>query len=501
MLDGWGVTQTNIAHSAVDQAHTPNMDAYMRLHPSTELQACGQAVGLPVGQMGNSEVGHLHLGAGRVVDQTLLRINRSIASGDFFNKNALVQFLSQVKEKNQALHLMGLLSTGGVHAHIDHLFALLRACSQHNIPKVYIHAFLDGRDMAPKTGKDLIETLLTHNQAYPNAHLSTLIGRYYAMDRNKNWTRTQIAYDALVNGIGTQATNPISALNQSYESNIYDEFVQPIVLNERRIQAGDAVLFFNFRPDRGRQLSEALTTCSSASNAPASAAMRPLAINLLTLTPYSSTYDRLPVVFENEYITHTLGAVVAQANKQQLRLAETEKYPHVTYFFSGRNQAPFAKETRILCPSPAVATYDLAPEMSAGAITQSLLERLNQGILDDFICLNFANPDMVGHTGNLAAAIQACAAVDRYLGQVVTACQQASYGIVIVADHGNAETMRHADGTPHTAHTTHPVPCVLIDKKPPSALRTGGLANIAPTILGRMQLPIPNEMTAERLDI
>ncbi len=483
------------------------MDRYQQTYPQSTLLASGKAVGLPAGQMGNSEVGHLHIGAGRVVEQSLWRINQAIASGSFASNPTLAGFLQARKERKQTVHIMGLVSTGGVHADLGHIKAMLRACADRGIEKVVVHGFLDGRDMPPCSAAPLVQTLVEAIAATPGAVLGSLMGRYYAMDRNQRWDRTAVAYEAIVHGKGTEATDPIAALTHAYGQQQTDEFIRPLVFGHT-LEAGDAVIGCNFRPDRARQLTEALcfnclNDLNDLNRTPATTmpiGIVPLAIDMLTMTPYHEAYT-LSTIFDNIYVQQSLGEVISAAGGSQLRLAETEKYPHVTYFFSGRKEAAFPNETRVLCPSPSVATYDLAPEMAAKAVTQALLQRFAQEQFDDFICLNFANPDMVGHTGNLKATIQGCSVVDACLGQVVAAAQQAQYGIMIVADHGNAECMRHPNGTPHTAHTTNPVPCVLMSSGATRPIQNGQLGNIAPTILAQMELPIPQQMTFDPLDV
>ena len=494
VLDGWGLSNERKG-SAVAAAQTSFMDYCLHTYPHTTLTTSGEAVGLPRGQMGNSEVGHLHIGAGRVVPQSLLRINQDIASGNFYQKSALSTLLRKAAEKDRPVHLLGLLSEGGVHSHLSHIETLCKYAHQYAINKVYVHAFLDGRDTAPKSAAPFLQRILN----LPHAQLATCMGRYYAMDRDQRWARTKKACEALTQSVGVRVKDILSALQHAYSQGITDEFLSPHILvdeNEQacaRIKDGDVVIFCNFRPDRMRQLVEVLTQPPKPSSA-----MRPLSLHAATMTPYDVSFKNLSVIYEKEILTNTLGEVLASHAKKQLRMAETEKYPHVTYFFSGGREEPFAQEERILCPSPKVATYDLAPEMSATALTEKVLPLLEQKVFD-FVCLNYANPDMVGHTGNFEATTRACAHVDMCASRVAKAALRVGYNVCIVADHGNAECMLDAKGLPHTSHTTYPVPCILLSPNSSYALQHGTLADLAPTILQLMSLSIPKEMTGKVL--
>ncbi|OJW68390.1 MAG: phosphoglycerate mutase (2,3-diphosphoglycerate-independent) [Candidatus Amoebophilus sp. 36-38] len=496
ILDGWGLID-NPCYSAIAHAKTPFIDSLYQRYPFTQLEASGSAVGLPKGQMGNSEVGHMHLGAGRVIPQDLVRIDEAIQSGELANNPTWIKAISYAKQQQKPVHLIGLVSDGGVHSHIDHLKGLCDILRGNNI-KTYIHAFTDGRDADPHNAIHFITQLIPYIQD-ANIELATILGRYYAMDRDKRWERTKIAYDALVHGIGTRTQDWEAAIKKSYAAGITDEFLQPIVLTRASgelvatIQPGDVVLCFNFRTDRGRQITEVLTQTPFPSYQ-----MHPLPLYYLTLTVYDDTFRGVSSIFKKLVLTNTLGEVLSTYGKKQLRIAETEKYPHVTYFFSGGREVPFVGEERILCPSPQVATYDLAPAMSAYEITQRLIPPLEQKRFD-FICLNFANPDMVGHTGVWEAAIEACEVVDRCVEKVVTHALQNNYITLLVSDHGNVEQMLQEEGTPYTAHTTNPVPCILIDPVSKQRLHTGGLIDVAPTILKSMNLPIPSEMNGRPL--
>jgi 2,3-bisphosphoglycerate-independent phosphoglycerate mutase len=496
IIDGWGLAD-NARYSAIAHAKTPFIDSLYKKYPFTQLQASGRAVGLPDGQMGNSEVGHMHIGAGRIISQDLVRINDAIQSGELANNPTLLKALAYAKQQQKAVHLIGLVSDGGVHSHIEHVKALCSILRINDV-KTYIHAFTDGRDTDPHSAVHFINQLMPYTQD-STIELATIIGRYYAMDRDKRWERTKIAYDALVHGIGIQTTDWESAIKSSYAADITDEFLKPIILTQSSgkpvatIQPEDVVICFNFRTDRGRQISEVLTQ-----RAFPSYQMQPLPLYYLTLTVYDDTFQEVHSIFKKLELNNTLGEVLSTYGKNQLRIAETEKYPHVTYFFSGGRETPFIGEERILCPSPKVATYDLAPAMSAYEITQQLLPILAQEKFD-FICLNFANPDMVGHTGVWKAAIEACEVVDRCVEKVVKGALKNNYATLLVSDHGNVEQMLHHDGTPYTAHTTNPVPCILIDPSTKQDLHSGGLIDVAPTVLKCMNLPIPPEMDGKPL--
>ena len=497
ILDGWGLSP-QLQHSAIAQASTPFMDALCQEYPCSQLVASGLAVGLPAGQMGNSEVGHMNLGAGRVVDQSLVRINKAIASGGFYANKALLAAFAYAKMHQKAVHLMGLVSDGGVHAHLDHLKALCQTAQAQTVERLFIHAFTDGRDTAPQSAMRFLSALEVHIQN-TTGQLASVIGRYYAMDRDQRWERTQVAYDALVHGQGTYANDWRQALEQAYAQGTTDEFLQPILLTDHGgapracLQEGDVVLCFNFRGDRSRQLTQVLTQPASPH-----AAMRPLKLHYLTMMVYDDRFQGVQALFEQEVLSNTLGEVLSKHGKRQLRIAETEKYPHVTYFFSGGREKPFFGEKHTLFPSPHVATYDLAPAMAAPAITAKVLPVLAQQSVD-FICLNFANADMVGHTGVFEATVQACEVVDQCVKKVVKKALANNYTTLIVADHGNAEKMRDDQGHPYTAHTVYPVPCILIDQQVRGPLQDGKLADVAPTILQCMGLPVPWAMTGQPL--
>ncbi len=497
ILDGWGLSPEK-QYSAIAQAHTPYVQSLYRQYPSSQLLTSGSAVGLPVGQVGNSEVGHTNLGAGRAVDQSLAHINKSIASGTFFQSETLLAALRYAKAHKKSVHLLGLVSDGGVHAHLDHLKALCKIVHECAIERLFIHAFTDGRDTAPQSAVRFLSSL---NALLQNAtgQLASIIGRYYAMDRDQRWERTQVAYDALVHGQGIRTQDWQRAIEQSYARGITDEFLRPIVLTDLKgtpkacLQEGDVVLCFNFRADRSRQITQVLTQPTLPMSG-----RHPLKLHYLTMTAYDEHFQEVKPLLSKNALQNTLGEVLSKYGKKQLRIAETEKYPHVTYFFSGGREAPFPGEERILCSSPQVATYDLAPDMAAPAITAQVLPIIAQQSFD-FICLNFANADMVGHTGIFDATVQACEVVDRCLEQVVKKALANNYITLIVADHGNAERMRDEQGHPYTAHTDYPVPCILASKQASGSLRDGKLADVAPTILQCMGLPVPIEMTGNNL--
>jgi 2,3-bisphosphoglycerate-independent phosphoglycerate mutase len=498
ILDGWGAGAP-VATNAVYMARTPNMDRWQLEYPTTTLLAHNGAVGLPEGQMGNSEVGHLNIGAGRVVYQDFTRINKAIQTGDFFINPVLKEAMARVRENDSALHLLGLVSDGGVHSHIDHLKALVAMASQEGIERVYIHAFMDGRDTPPKSGASYLEELQAHLGADGAARVATVTGRYYAMDRDNRWERVQRAWQALVAGRGDhRAEDPVAAVRAAYERGETDEFITPTVIENgglpiATIDDNDAVIFFNFRADRARQLTKAFTE-PNFDKFPA--AGRPHLVEYATFTRYEKDFD-LPVAFPPQALTHILGEEISRHGLRQLRIAETEKYAHVTYFFNGGREQPFPLEDRDLIPSPKdVATYDQKPEMSAFQVTDELLGRIRDNDYS-LVVLNFANGDMVGHSGIFAAAVKACEAVDECLGRLVPAFTAKGGIVIITADHGNAEIMHDpsTDG-PHTAHSLNPVPFILIsDEHKGRHLRgDGALKDIAPTILSLMELPVPSEM-------
>lgn len=500
ILDGWGISDT-CDGNAVCQARTPSLDALLHEFPTTRIGASGPDVGLPEGQMGNSEVGHLNLGAGRIVYQDLTRITKSIEDGCFFSNPVLTESLTRIKEKGGKLHLMGLLSDGGVHSHNTHLYALVELGKRFGIEDICVHAFLDGRDTPPTSGADYLAQLEERLKEIGAGRVATIIGRYYAMDRDNRWERVRRAYRAMTLGEGEKAPHSAAAIEQAYTAGQTDEFVEPRIISVSGTKAGsvddgDGVIFFNFRSDRAREITRAFTDADfkgfQREKAPDLAAY-------VCMTEYDETFG-LPVAFPPENLTHILGEVLAGTGKTQLRIAETEKYAHVTFFFNGGSEIPFPGEERILIPSPQeVATYDQKPEMSAGPVTDEVVKQVGEGRFD-FIVLNYANPDMVGHTGVLPAAIRAMEFVDTCVGRVVEAVSAAGGVVIVTADHGNCEKMADAQGAPHTAHTTDPVPLILVDAKRKNVpLRSGILADIAPTILELMGLPKPAEMTGQSL--
>ena len=494
ILDGWGIG-TNPNVSAIDRAKTPYIDSLYNNYPNSKLVTHGSGVGLPDGQMGNSEVGHMNLGAGRIVYQDFAKINLDIQNGNFNDLENLINPLEKIQENNKKLHLIGLVSDGGVHSHINHLEAILDLTNEMNINKVFIHAFTDGRDVDPKSGLGFIERLEKKIKS-SSAKLASVIGRYYAMDRDKRWERTKKCYDLLVNGIGTKTSNINNSIKDSYNNNITDEFIEPLIVidkdNESNglIENGDYVIFFNFRTDRGRQLTEVMTQSNINE-------MKKLDLNFITMTNYDESFMGIKKIYEKENLEDTLGEVLSKNNKKQIRIAETEKYPHVTFFFNGGREEPYEDERRILCQSPKVATYDLKPEMSAYEITESIIPEIEIGNVD-FICLNFANPDMVGHTGNMSAAIKACETVDKCSKTIIEKAKENNYTILVIADHGNSDLMINDDGSPNTAHTTNLVPFILIDDEI-KKIKDGVLGDIAPSILDIMNIKKPIKMTCESL--
>lgn len=495
ILDGWGITQDPKV-SAPAQANTPYIDSLFKKYPNATLVTHGMNVGLPEGQMGNSEVGHINLGAGRIVYQDLAKINLAVKNNTLKNEKVLVDAFEYAKTNNKNVHFLGLVSDGGVHSHLDHLKALLTAAENANVPHYYVHAFTDGRDVAPTSGAQHlknIEDFLNNKRG----KLASVIGRYYAMDRDKRWERVKKAYDVLCYAKGTATTTPVEDLKKSYEAGVTDEFLEPMVITNNgqavaTIKQGDVVVFFNFRTDRGRQLTEALSQKSHPDYE-----MQPLQLYYVTLTNYDDSFKGVHVIYNKDNITETLGEVLEKNNKAQIRIAETEKYPHVTFFFNGGREAAFKGEKRILAPSPKVATYDLKPEMSAYEIRDKIIPEI-EAKTANFICLNFANPDMVGHTGVLEAAIKACEAVDSCTKSIVEAAIANDYATLIIADHGNCETMRNPDGSPNTAHTINPVPLIAIGDEI-TKIKDGILGDIAPTILKLMNIQQPEAMTQKPL--
>lgn len=497
ILDGWGLTD-NKAVSAVDQAKTPFVDSLYPAYPNSRLEASGLAVGLPEGQMGNSEVGHMNIGAGRIVYQDLVRINKAVEENTLGDSEVLVNAFDYAKKNNKQIHLIGLLSDGGVHSHIKHLEGLTTLAAQQNLKDVYIHAFTDGRDTDPKGGIDYLQELSAHLEK-TTGKIASVIGRYYAMDRDKRWARVKLAYDLLVKGEGEKTQDVMAAVKQSYDNDVTDEFIKPIVVTNdagnplATIQEGDVVICFNFRTDRGRQITQALTQQDFPEED-----MKALSLHYITMTSYDDTFKDVQVIFRKDNLQNTLGEVLAKAGKKQIRIAETEKYPHVTFFFSGGREEAFEGESRLLCPSPKVATYDLKPEMSAQDIRDKIIPELDKQEAD-FICLNFANPDMVGHTGVFEAAVKACETVDQCAQKVTEAALKNGYATIIIADHGNSECMVNEDGSPNTAHTTNLVPCILVDKDYKGPIKDGKLGDLAPTILTLIGVDIPAEMTGDVL--
>jgi 2,3-bisphosphoglycerate-independent phosphoglycerate mutase len=502
IMDGWGLGKVASA-DAIQNAKTPFVTSLYSKYPNTTLVTCGEAVGLPEGQMGNSEVGHLNLGAGRIVYQELQRINVAVRDGSLAKNETLLNAIRFAKQNNKPLHLLGLVSDGGVHSHINHLKAIIDVCKKEDLTDVFIHAFTDGRDCDPKSGLGFIKELQLHlNNTV--GKIASVSGRYYAMDRDKRWERIKLAYDALVNGIGEKATDAIEAVENSYNKNITDEFIKPTIIVAEdqqplaKINDGDAAICFNFRTDRCREITQVLTQTDMPGFG-----MEKRSLYYTTMTEYDKTYHSVQIIFETDNLNNTLGEILQQNGLKQIRIAETEKYPHVTFFFSGGRETPFEGEKRIMIASPKVATYDLKPEMSAYEVTEALLPEI-KNITADFICLNYANADMVGHTGVWEAAIKAVETVDECVAKVVTAGLENGYTIFLTADHGNSDYMINEDGSPNTAHTLNPVPFFIIDNDPivtgwKGNIKPGKLADIAPTILTMMQLPIPKEMTGEVL--
>lgn len=503
ILDGWGIA-SNPKVSAVDHANTPFVDGLYSTYPHSKLDASGLAVGLPEGQMGNSEVGHMNIGAGRVVYQDLVRINLAIQHKELNENTTLNEAFEYAKANHKKVHFMGLLSDGGVHSHINHLKGLCSIAYEKGVEQLFIHAFTDGRDTDPQGGKAYLEDLQNHlNQT--TGQIASVIGRYYAMDRDKRWQRVKLAYDLLVKGEGKATQNLSEAVQQSYDEEVTDEFIKPIVHTNAEgaplavMEEGDVVLCFNFRTDRGRQITQVLTQQDFPLEETNGEGMTTLNLNYLTLTNYDDTFKNVKVLFDKPKLTNTLGEVLAKADKKQIRIAETEKYPHVTFFFSGGREEEFEGESRILCPSPKVATYDLQPEMSAADIRDAISAELKKGEVD-FVCLNFANPDMVGHTGVFEAAVKACETVDQCAKVVVDAALESDYVTIIIADHGNSDIMRNPDGSPHTAHTTNLVPCILVGNDVSGmTLKDGKLGDIAPSILHLMGVETPEDMTGDNL--
>ena len=497
IMDGWGQGQVPAA-DAIAHSKTPFVSSLYAKYPHSTLITCGEDVGLPEGQMGNSEVGHLNLGAGRIVYQELQRINVAARTGELAGNKVLQDTLSYAKDNDKALHLIGLVSDGGVHSHINHLKALTQIAKDKGLTKVFIHAFTDGRDTDPKGGLNYMEDLVAHLRTTVG-EVASITGRYYAMDRDKRWERVKLAYDAMVHGTGTPTQDVVNAIRASYAEGVTDEFIKPIVTTDAQlnpiatIKEGDAVLCFNFRTDRCREITQVLTQ-----QAFPDFGMVPLALHYTTMTEYDKTYKGVHVIFENDNLQNTIGEVLEANNRSQIRIAETEKYPHVSFFFSGGREKEFQGERRLIVASPKVATYDMQPEMSAYEVTSTIVPEIESKSAD-FICLNFANADMVGHTGIWEAAIKAVETVDTCVEKVVTAALKSDYTVFLTADHGNADFMINNDGTPNTAHTTNLVPYFIISNEFKGEIKPGKLGDVAPTILTLMGLSIPKEMTGNIL--
>ncbi|WP_247232702.1 2,3-bisphosphoglycerate-independent phosphoglycerate mutase [Telluribacter sp. SYSU D00476] len=499
IMDGWGIA-TQTERSAVDAANVPFYRSILEKYPHSRLAASGLAVGLPDGQMGNSEVGHTNLGAGRVVYQDLVKVNKAVEEGTLAQEPVLKEALEYAKTNNKKVHFIGLVSDGGVHSHIDHVKGLCSIAHQAGLSQVYVHAFTDGRDTDPRSGLGFLSELEQH-LAHTTGQIASITGRYYAMDRDRRWERVKLAYDAMVRGVGhpVPGNELLEAVKESYDRGVTDEFIDPIIAVKEDgspvalIEEGDVVLCFNFRTDRGREITQALTQQDFLEQN-----MHKLDLHYITMTNYDDTFVGVKVIFDKDNLNNTLGEVLERAGKKQIRIAETEKYPHVTFFFSGGREQPFEGESRLLCPSPKVATYDLQPEMSAYDIRDSIIPELEKEEVD-FVCLNFANPDMVGHTGVFEAAIKACETVDACTQAVVTTGLEHGYTSIIIADHGNSDYMINDDGSPNTAHSLNLVPCILVDREYSKPIKDGKLADIAPTIIDLMGLEKPAEMTGESL--
>lgn len=505
ILDGWGEGKKDRSNAIYTQG-TPNIDALRSKYPGSYLKACGEDVGLPKGQMGNSEVGHLNIGAGRIVYQDLVKINMACEKHSFLQNEEIKNAYEYVSKSGKALHFFGLCSHGGVHSSLDHLYEFLNVAAQYKLPKVYIHCFMDGRDCDPKSGKGFIEELNgkceeLRSKYYSGSEgpaIATIIGRYYAMDRDKRWDRIKLAYDLIVDGKGEKSTDPAAAMQKSYDNGVTDEFVKPICITDAsgkavgKLQEGDAVIFYNFRNDRAREITSVLTQADMPE-----AGMKTMPLYYCCLTPYDDKFKGLHILFDKKNVEDTIGEVVARAGRKQLRIAETEKYAHVTFFFSGGREKPFDNESRILINSPKVATYDLKPEMSALEVKDALINEINKGV-QDMIILNFANGDMVGHTGVYDAICKAVKVIDECVGEVVAAARKQGYTVLITADHGNADHAINDDGTPNTAHSLNVVPFTVVDDDV-KAVESGRLADIAPTILKLMGIRQPELMTGKPL--
>ncbi len=497
ILDGWGETQ-NPNVSAIYKAKTPYFDSLIKEYPNASLRTDGLNVGLPEGQMGNSEVGHMNLGAGRIVYQDFVKINNAVADGSIAKEEVVSDAFKYAKENNKKVHFLGLLSDGGVHSHINHLKGLIHAADEAGLTKVFVHAFTDGRDVDPKSGLGFAQDIEKYMDG-STGKLASICGRYYAMDRDQRWERVKLSYDAMVNGVGEKSTDAAASIQASYDKGVTDEFIEPIVMTDAdgepvgNIESDDVIIFFNFRTDRGRQLTRALSQENFEDFG-----MHTLPLYYVTMTNYDDSYQKVSVIYPKDNLTETLGEVLENNNKKQIRIAETEKYPHVTFFFSGGRETEFNGEKRLLCPSPKVATYDLKPEMSAFDIRDAIVPELKAAEAD-FICLNFANTDMVGHTGVMEAAMKAAEAVDSCLKDVVNTALENNYSSIVIADHGNSEKMINEDGSPNTAHTTYPVPLILVEKNKEHKIKNGVLGDIAPTVLDLLNIDKPASMTRESL--
>ena len=496
ILDGWGIGDGSKS-DVISSVPTPNMDYLKQNFPNSRLLACGEDVGLPEGQMGNSEVGHLNIGAGRIVYQDLVKINMECRTGEIKKNKVVTDAFSYARDKNKQVHFLGLLSDGGVHSLDKHLYTLCDMTGEYGIKNVFIHGFGDGRDTDPRSGIIYMKNLLDHLKK-SNGRVASFIGRYYAMDRDKRWERIKEGYDLLVSGKGTPATSIIETMQKSYDAGVTDEFMKPIVVVDSEskpvgiIKEGDVVVFFNFRNDRARELTIVLTQKDMPE-----AGMKTIPLHYCTMTPYDATFHGLHVIYPKDNVNNTMGEVLGLVSKKQLRIAETEKYAHVTFFFSGGREETFTNEERVLIPSPKVATYDLQPEMSAFLVKDAVIREIDSGKYD-FICLNFANGDMVGHTGVYNAILKAVETVDTCVGEVVKAARNRDYEILIIADHGNADMAINPDGSPNTAHSLNPVPCILVSDHYKS-IKEGILADVAPTLLTIMGIPVPKEMTGKVL--
>lgn len=497
ILDGWGIG-TNPNVSAIVKAKTDFIDGLYTKYPHSKLEASGLAVGLPAGQMGNSEVGHMNIGAGRIVYQDLVKINKAVEEGTLAKEPVLKDALDYAKANQKKVHLIGLVSDGGVHSHIDHLKGLTTIAHQYGLKDVFVHAFTDGRDTDPKGGYAYLKDLSDHLNK-TTGKIASVVGRYYSMDRDNRWERVKLAYDVMVKATGEHTADVLASIHSSYDAGVTDEFIKPLVAVDAQgkalthIESGDVVICFNFRTDRGREITIALTQKDFPEQD-----MKKLDLYYVTMTNYDHTFEGVKVIFDKDNLENTLGEVLAKAGKQQIRIAETEKYPHVTFFFSGGREEPFKGEKRLLCPSPKVATYDLQPEMSAKDIRDKIIPELKTKE-PDFICLNFANPDMVGHTGVFEAAVKACEVVNDCAKAVIEVALENGYSTIVIADHGNADMMINEDGTPNTAHTTNLVPCILVDSDYKGTIKDGKLGDLAPTILKLIGVAQPAEMTGNSL--